>query len=533
MQSCGRLGAAGPRLGRAATGRLSRVRERESKQGFCLALLPPSPLLPARKTTLAEPNNTGSIGSPAPSSTHPPQKKNENSQPKTQPGAAATTARLVAVRPRAAASAAAAAAANDGGGASSPGPSPLNLNTVNAPPFPAPTVSSSHNSSSNDDAALSPAAAVGGGGGNGGGNNGKGGDGGGGGGGDNNNDDNSNEDDDSTLLNASQAEAAALSAKIELPPDMALAARTVGLRSTALARYVSLRGLAVTGALAARFPAVRDRLIADERFLFKVWAECAIDAGCATVAEVRKRGEHFWGEIELYASDLIVGLVLDVVLVTLMAPAAAIGGRAVLSKAASSSSTPGVVAAVRRALEKVPSAVFAPDQPGSGVRFTPLSRVACLGVKFLEYSLAGIVCGLVGQAAANGLIVVKRRVQRGQRARQEERERAAAAREGRKALAAYEKRLAQAKKDAAKKHDPLDDPMPPVVGTALVWGIFMGVSSNLRYQAVFGIERLVGESAAAKSLPALAAATTVAVRFVNNVIGGEQFIDFARYFGVQ
>jgi hypothetical protein len=328
---------------------------------------------------------------------------------------------------------------------------------------------------------------------------------------------------------------------------MALAARTVGLRSTALSRYVALRGLAVTGALAARFPAVRDRLLADERFLFKVWAECAIDAGCATVAEVRKRGEHFWGEIELYASDLIVGLVLDVVLVTLMAPTAAIGGRRAASAlaGAAGASSAGPMAAVRRALDKVPSAVFAPNQPGSGIKYTPLSRVACLGVKFLEYSLAGIVCGLIGQAAANGLIVVKRRVQRAQREQQAAAERAAAAAEGPKALKAYEKRVAKAEKDAAKakkknggghgshSDDPLDAPMPPIVGTALVWGIFMGVSSNLRYQAVFGIERLVGESSAARALPALAAATTVAVRFVNNVIGGEQFIDFARFFGVQ
>ena len=27
-----------------------------------------------------------------------------------------------------------------------------------------------------------------------------------------------------------------------------------------------------------------------------------------------------------------------------------------------------------------------------------------------------------------------------------------------------------------------DAPMPPVLKTALVWGLFMGVSSNLRYQ---------------------------------------------------
>ena len=50
--------------------------------------------------------------------------------------------------------------------------------------------------------------------------------------------------------------------------------------------------------------------------------------GCATVAEVRKRGEEFWQEFEFYLSDLLVGLVLDCVLVGLMAPKAVLGGAA-------------------------------------------------------------------------------------------------------------------------------------------------------------------------------------------------------------
>jgi hypothetical protein len=43
------------------------------------------------------------------------------------------------------------------------------------------------------------------------------------------------------------------------------------------------------------------------------------------VAELRKRGDDFWGEFEFYLSDLLVGLVMDVVLVTLLAPPALIG----------------------------------------------------------------------------------------------------------------------------------------------------------------------------------------------------------------
>ncbi len=51
-------------------------------------------------------------------------------------------------------------------------------------------------------------------------------------------------------------------------------------------------------------------------------------------AQVRKRGKDFWAEFEFYLSDLIVGIVLDVVLVTLMAPAAQLGPRAARSSGA-------------------------------------------------------------------------------------------------------------------------------------------------------------------------------------------------------
>ncbi len=51
-------------------------------------------------------------------------------------------------------------------------------------------------------------------------------------------------------------------------------------------------------------------------------------AGCATVAEVRKRGSDFWGEFEFYLSDLVVGCVLDCVLVSLLAPIAVLGPHA-------------------------------------------------------------------------------------------------------------------------------------------------------------------------------------------------------------
>lgn len=65
---------------------------------------------------------------------------------------------------------------------------------------------------------------------------------------------------------------------------------------------------------------------------YKLWLKRTeylsdLGTGCATVAEVRKRGKDFWAEFEFYLSDLLVGLVMDVVLVSLMAPVAVLGAK--------------------------------------------------------------------------------------------------------------------------------------------------------------------------------------------------------------
>jgi hypothetical protein len=301
------------------------------------------------------------------------------------------------------------------------------------------------------------------------------------------------------FLSLAAATAAASAAGVALPPEFAAAAAGGGLRSSALSAYLSLMRHAspLTAAAARALPAVRARLLRDPRFLFKVGAEVAIDAGCATVAEVRKRGPEFWDEFEFYLSDLLVGCVLDVVLVTLMAPAAVLGRAGPRSAGFIASRSPRLAAA----LERVPSAVLEAS-PAGGPRYSPAARAACLGVKFGEYSLAGMACGAVGQAIANGLMAVKRAV-------------------------------GESRAAAAGKAPPHPGLTPPPVGlTALTWGLFMGASSNVRYQIVYGLERAV-DVTLARAFPPAAYAATLAFRFANNVIGGENFIDMARWTGIQ
>lgn len=290
-------------------------------------------------------------------------------------------------------------------------------------------------------------------------------------------------DDGDELLSLSQAEELAAARGASLPEDMASVALSGGLRRSVLEAYLAILGGGgfLSSLLARMLPAFRDRLIADKMFLFKVLAEVAIDSGCATVAEVRKRGKDFWGEFEFYLSDLVVGLVLDVVLVSLMAPVAVLGAR---PKAATASGLHGW-------LGRLPAQMFEASSPAR--KYRGVDRLACWFVKFFEYSLAGIVCGFIGQGAANGMMALKR------------------------------------KHMGPSEHDV---PIPPVVETALVWGLFMGVSSNTRYQVVAGLERLV-DLTIARKIPAAAYFATLALRFYNNVVGGENFIDMARYFGVQ
>jgi len=54
----------------------------------------------------------------------------------------------------------------------------------------------------------------------------------------------------------------------------------------------------------------------------------------------------------------------------------------------------------------VPSAVFSQNVRGKPKYSLP-ARASCLGVKFLEYSLAGMVCGFIGQGMANGMMRIK------------------------------------------------------------------------------------------------------------------------------
>lgn len=227
---------------------------------------------------------------------------------------------------------------------------------------------------------------------------------------------------------------------------------------------------------------LRDRMLADPSFLFKVGIEIVIDSCCATFAEVQKRGKDFWAEFELYAADLLVGIVVDIALVGLLAPYARIG---------KPTAKTGLFAPVTRACNSLPSSVFEAERPGC--KFSVQQRIGTYFYKGVLYGTVGFVCGIVGQGIANLIMTAKRSVK--------------------------------------KSED--DVSVPPLVKSAALWGVFLAVSSNTRYQIINGLERVVEASPMAKRIPPVAMAFTVGVRFANNIYGGMQFVDWARLSGVQ
>lgn len=267
-----------------------------------------------------------------------------------------------------------------------------------------------------------------------------------------------------------------------LPADMIEAAKSVGIRKLLLLRYLDLQGSALLGTAMRSCAMLRNRMLADPSFLFKVGTEIVIDTTCATVAEVQKRGKDFWAEFELYAADMLVGVAVNVALVGLLAPYARIGQPSV---------SQGFVGRFQRAYGALPSSVFEAERPGC--RFSLNQRIAAYFYKGILYGFVGFGCGIIGQGIANMIMTAKRSVKKSEH----------------------------------------DVPVPPLVKSALLWGVFLGVSSNTRLQIVTGLERLVESSPMGKQFPPVAMAFTVGVRFANNIYAGMQFVDWARWSGVQ
>ncbi|KAI3514971.1 hypothetical protein L1887_13719 [Cichorium endivia] len=222
------------------------------------------------------------------------------------------------------------------------------------------------------------------------------------------------------------------------------------------------------GPIAAILSGWRSRVAADPQFPFKLLMEELVGVSAAVLGDMATRPNFGLNELDFVFSTLVVGSILNFTLMYLLAP----------TMTSSSIPLPSIFA------NSPTSHMF---EPGS---YTIMNRLGTLVYKGTLFAAVGLAAGLVGTALSNGLIKMR------------------------------------------KKMDPnFESPNkpPPMFLNGITWAVHMGVSSNLRYQTLNGIEFLLQ-----KALPSVFFRTSVVgLRLVNNVLGGMTFVMLARATGSQ
>lgn len=208
------------------------------------------------------------------------------------------------------------------------------------------------------------------------------------------------------------------------------------------------------------------RVAADPQFPFKVLMEELVGVTACVLGDMASRPNFGLNELDFVFSTLVVGSILNFVLMYLLAP------------------TAGVSAAASTAVSALPSHMFEAGAYSFG------SRVATLVSKGATFAAVGFAAGLAGTALSNGLIALRKRMD-----------------------PAFE----------------TPNKPPPTLLNAATWALHMGVSSNLRYQTLNGIEYLLAKAAPAPVFKV----SIVALRCMNNVLGGMSFVLLARLTGSQ
>lgn len=212
----------------------------------------------------------------------------------------------------------------------------------------------------------------------------------------------------------------------------------------------------------------RSRVAADPQFAFKVLMEEVVGVSSAVLGDMASRPNFGLNELDFVFSTLVVGSILNFTLMYLLAP----------TLGSTSTTLPFIFANCPT------SHMF---EPGP---FSVVNRLGTLVYKGMLFAAVGLGAGLAGTALSNGLIKMR------------------------------------------KKMDPnFESPNkpPPMLLNAVTWAIHMGVSSNLRYQTLNGIEFLLAKAVP----PVVFKSSVIGLRMANNVLGGMTFVMLARVTGSQ
>ncbi|KAG8085910.1 hypothetical protein GUJ93_ZPchr0010g8407 [Zizania palustris] len=254
-----------------------------------------------------------------------------------------------------------------------------------------------------------------------------------------------------------------------------------------LQNFFDLEKYPVMSELIHRFQGFRERLLADPKFLQRLAIEEAISITTTLFAQYERRKGRFFEEIDYVLTDTIRGSVVDFFTVWLPAPTIS-----VLSYADDGES----LEFAKGLLGSLPDNAFQKNIMGQN--WSMDQRVAAVLIGGLKLASVGFISS-VGAGASSDLLYAARGVLK-----------------------------SSGSLEAGRKRS-------PIWKSAAVYSCFLGTSANLRYQIIAGlVEHRIGESLANYyNQPLLASLLSFVARTVNSYWGTQQWIDLARYTGLQ
>ncbi|XP_057995859.1 protein RETICULATA-RELATED 4, chloroplastic [Hevea brasiliensis] len=314
--------------------------------------------------------------------------------------------------------------------------------------------------------------------------------GGGGGGNDDNNGNNSGSDEDGDNAgNRNRKEAMMVLTESKrtmetLPNDLVAAIQAGRIPGAVVSRFLDLEKSGIFRWL-LQFGGFKERLLADDLFFAKVGIECGVGIFSKTAAEYERRRENFFKELEIVFADVVMAIIADFMLVYLPAPTVSL-------RPPLTSSTGPIAKFFYNCPDNAFQHLINSNFSSYMLRVTVSSSIMQRnGAKLFA---AGTTSSLVGTVLTNALINARKAVD----------------------------------KSSAGEVENV-----PILSTSVAYGVYMAVSSNLRYQVLAGVieQRILEPLLHQHKL--MLSAICFAVRTGNTYLGSLLWVDHARLIGIQ
>ncbi|KDO83315.1 hypothetical protein CISIN_1g017076mg [Citrus sinensis] len=209
--------------------------------------------------------------------------------------------------------------------------------------------------------------------------------------------------------------------------------------------------------------------------------ECGVGVFTKTAAELERRRENFSKELDFVFADVVMAIIADFMLVWLPAPTISLRPPLAMS-----------TGPIAKFFFNCPDNAF--QVAFTGTSYSLIQRIGAIVRNGAKLFAVGTSASLVGVGITNALI------------------------NARKAL------------DTSFAGEAED---VPIISTSVAYGVYMAVSSNLRYQVLAGvIEQRILEPLLHENKIILAA-ICFAFRTGNTFLGSLMWVDYARWVGIQ